>query len=165
MLAQFGQPVAVLTARPPGSTLEICGGGFSDQIRCIDVDYRLDEQLTARVRTIRGLTPMPARGAPGDFLRSALIEFSVNAELASGTPAPDPDNPRGQQLSVRQEQQAALATPAASHVTINGDEHPAVSLEIAGYRAHLANLEQSIVVYVGNVDALTPELRMATTPG
>jgi hypothetical protein len=163
MLAQFGQPVAVLTARPAGSTLEIGGGGFNDQIWCIDVDYRLGEQLAARVRTIRELTPMPAHGAPGDFLHSALIEFSVNAELASGTHAPNPDKPRGQQLTLRREQQAASATPAASHVTINGDEQPAVSLQIPGYRAHLTILEQSIVVYVGNVDA--PTLRMTTTPG
>lgn len=94
MLAQFGQPVAVLNAQPPGSTLDIGSGGVDDQIWCIDIDYRPKQQLAARVRTIRELTPQPSH-APGDFLRSALIEFSVNAELAAGTPDSDPDGQHG----------------------------------------------------------------------
>lgn len=165
LLAQLAQPVAVLTARPPGSRLDIGGGGFDDQIWCIDVDYRFDQQLGARVRTIRELTRPPGHGFPGDFLRSTLIEFSVNAELAAGTAVPDPNRARGMQLTVRQEQQAALATASASKVNINGHDHAAETLQIPGYAAYMTSLDQATVVYVGNDETLAPALRMTNAPG
>ena len=165
MLAQFGHPVAVLTARPPDSTLDIGGGGVNEQIWYIDADYRLDQQLGARVRTIRELTPPPSH-APGDFLRSALIEFSVNAELASGrTLNSDADERHGMHVTVGKEQQAALATPTAGTITINGRDHAAVTLHIPGYLGSMTTVEQTTVVYVANDDALIPALRMTISPG
>lgn len=165
LLAKFAQPVAVLTARPSGSTLDIGGGGVDDQIWCIDVDYRFDQQLEARVRTIRELTPPPAHGSPGDVLRSALIEFSVNAGLAAGTAVPDPSPPRGMQLTVRQEQLATVATPTVSKVNINGHDYAAETLRIPGYVGYMTSLDQTTVVYVGNDDTPTPALQTTATPG
>lgn len=163
MLAQFGQPVAMLTTPVPGATLGISGAGVDDRICCIDIDYRVNHRLIARVRTIRELTPPPAHPL-GDLLRSALIEFSANAELAAGPTAADPDRPRGMQITAQQEQRAALATPADGQVTINGNAHPAVALQIRGYRALLASPGQTTVVYIGSDETPTPALRTTTAP-
>lgn len=163
MLAEFGQPVAVLTTSPPGTTLGISSEGVDDRIWCIDIDYGVNHQFTARVRTIRELTPPPVHPR-GELLRSALIEFSANAELAAGATVADPDRPRSMQIMAQQEQRAALATPTDAQLTINGHTHPAVALHISGYRALLAKQGQTTVVYVGNDETPTPELRMTTTP-
>ncbi|WAH98841.1 hypothetical protein [Arthrobacter sp. MMS18-M83] len=93
-----------------------------------------------------------------------MIEFSANAELAAGATAADPDRPRGMQIVAQQEQRAALATPTDAQLTINGNTHDAVTLQISGYRAYLTSLGQATVIYVGNDNTSPPALRMTTTP-
>lgn len=164
MLARFGQPVGVLATPVPGATLGISGAGVDDRVTCIDIDYRVNHQLAARVRTIGELIPPPAHHPPRDLLRSALIEFSTYAELAAGATAADPDRPLGLQITLQQEQRVALATPAAVQVLINGQTHDAVTLHMPGYRASLTSLGQTTVIYLGNDEMPTPELRTTTTP-
>ena len=165
MLAEFGQPIAMLTSQPPGTTPSIGGGGdFNGRIWYLDVDYVADHQLVARVRTIRELPSPPVHGQPGDLLRSTLIEFSVNAEAAYAVPTEDQGLPLGMRLTVRQEQLAALATPSDAEVTIDGNSHDAVALHIRGYRAYQTMRGKTTVIHVGTDDMTAPALRIGTAP-
>lgn len=164
MLAQFGQPVAVLISPPPGSTQGISGGAVDGQIWYIDVDYRVGNQLTARVRTIHLPSPPPTHGVPGHFLRSALVEFSVNAELTLEAAVSDPEQSRGMQLNDQQEKRATMATTVDGQMTIDGHAYGAVTLHIQGYRAYLVTREQSTVIYVDTGRMPAPELQITSTP-
>jgi len=161
MLAEFGQPIAVLDSAVPGTAPSISGGGFNGQLWYLDVDYLVDYQLVERVRTIRELPSPPAHGQLGDPLRSALIEFSVNAESTGNDATSDPERPQGQQLTVQQEKLAALATRSESEVTIDGRPHDAIALHIRGYRAYQTVLGKAIVIHVGADHMPPPTLRAA----
>lgn len=137
---------------------------MDDQTWYIDVDYRIKNQFVARVRTIRELTPLPKHGAPGDVLRSALIEFSTNAVMAVMPSAADPKQSRGSQVTAQQEQLAARGVAGDSEITIDGTSQPVVTLQIPGYRAHLARRGQGAVIYIGGDSVPIPDLKMTTTP-
>lgn len=164
MIAEFGQLFGVITTPPFGTITHISGGAVDGRIWCIDIDYRAGRQLVARVRTIRELSPPPIHGAPGDFLRSTLIEFSVNAELSTGRTAADSDRPLGMQISAHQEQLAAQSSPGRAEVVINGSTKAADTLHIPGYRAQSSRLGKAVLIYVGKDDMPFPELQMSSTP-
>jgi len=164
MLAEFGQPLAVLERPIPGSKYTISGGGSNGQIKYLDIDYFLGQQLVARVRTVRELSSPPAHAELGDLLRSALLEFSVNAETIPSDSIKDPGRPRGQRLTAEQEQLATVAAPADAELSIDGRPQDAITLQIHRYRAYQTVRGKTTVIHVGTDDVAPPALRIAASP-
>jgi hypothetical protein len=164
LLADFGQPVAVLENPRQGATRRVGSAGVDGRLWAIDVEYLDGVTRLALVRTVRRVPAPTAQSEPLVLLRDALVYVAANATTASDS-ADGPHERMRAQVAVMDEARAAVTaqTPQETTLAIDGAPHPAWRLDCRGYTGLVADLGPRGALICVTDSRSAGDIRLATT--